>query len=176
VHPTVAGESSFDRRPESPAGAAGLFQLTPDTAKRFGLSLWPLDQRFQTEPSATAAAQYLRYLFDRFQNWRLALAAYNAGAGAVQKLADRCKTRSYGGIAGHLPADTQMYVPRGSKPSSCSVKARSWNSFPCRKCESGGRTFSPILTGRHMQLGPLGLTTRAAPNGIGLPHHLNQRD
>ena len=105
-------ESSFDRRAESPAGAAGLFQLMPETAKRFGLSLWPRDQRFQTEPSATASAQYLKYLFDRFQDWRLALAAYNAGEGAVQKLVDRCKTRSYDGIAGHLPAETQMYVPR----------------------------------------------------------------
>jgi membrane-bound lytic murein transglycosylase D len=105
-------ESSFDRRAESPAGAAGLFQLMPGTAKRFGLSLWPRDQRYQTEPSATASAQYLKYLFERFQDWRLALAAYNAGEGAVQKLLDRYKTRSYDDIAGHLPAETQMYVPR----------------------------------------------------------------
>jgi membrane-bound lytic murein transglycosylase D len=105
-------ESSFDRRAESPAGAAGLFQLMPDTAKRFGLSLWPRDQRFQTEASATASARYLKYLFDRFQDWRLALAAYNAGEGTVQKLLARYKTRSYDAIAGHLPAETQMYVPR----------------------------------------------------------------
>jgi len=105
-------ESSFDRRAESPAGAAGLFQLMPDTAKRFGLSLWPRDQRFQTEPSAAASAHYLKYLHDRFQDWRLALAAYNAGEGTVQKLLDRYKTRSYDGIAAHLPAETQMYVPR----------------------------------------------------------------
>jgi membrane-bound lytic murein transglycosylase D len=105
-------ESSFDRRAESPAGAAGLFQLMPDTAKRYGLSLWPRDQRFQTEPSATASAQYLRYLYGRFQDWRLALAAYNAGEGAVQKLLHRYKRRSYDDIAGHLPAETQMYVPR----------------------------------------------------------------
>jgi membrane-bound lytic murein transglycosylase D len=105
-------ESSFDRRAESPAGAAGLFQLMPDTAKRFGLSLWPRDQRFQTEASATASARYLKYLFDRFHDWRLALAAYNAGEGTVRKLLDRDKTRSYDDIAGHLPAETQMYVPR----------------------------------------------------------------
>jgi membrane-bound lytic murein transglycosylase D len=74
-------ESAFDRRALSPAGAAGLFQLMPDTAKRFGLSLWPRDQRFQPEPSATASAQYLKYLYDRFKDWRLALAAYNAGEG-----------------------------------------------------------------------------------------------
>jgi membrane-bound lytic murein transglycosylase D len=105
-------ESSFDRRAESPAGAAGLFQLMPDTAKRFGLSLWPRDQRFQTESSATASARYLKYLINRFQDWRLALAAYNAGEGTVQNLLDRYKTRSYDDIAKHLPAETQLYVPR----------------------------------------------------------------
>jgi membrane-bound lytic murein transglycosylase D len=105
-------ESSFDRRARSPAGAAGLFQLMPDTAKRFGLSLWPRDQRFQPEPSATASAQYLKFLYDRFHDWRLALAAYSCGEGTVQKLLDRYKTGSYDGIAGHLPAETQMYVPR----------------------------------------------------------------
>jgi membrane-bound lytic murein transglycosylase D len=105
-------ESGFDRRALSPAGAAGLFQLMPDTARRFGLSLWPRDQRYQPEPSATASARYLKYLHDRFKDWRLALAAYNAGEGTVQKLLDRHKTGSYDAIAEHLPAETQMYVPR----------------------------------------------------------------
>jgi membrane-bound lytic murein transglycosylase D len=105
-------ESSFDWRARSPAGAAGLFQLMPDTAKEFGLSLSPRDQRFQTEPSATASAQYLKHLYGRFQDWRLALAAYNAGEGAVQKQLGRYKQRNYDEIAVHLPAETQMYVPR----------------------------------------------------------------
>jgi len=105
-------ESSFDRRALSPAGAAGLFQLMPDTAKRFGLSLLPRDQRYQPEPSATASAQYLKYLHDRFKDWRLALAAYNAGEGTVQKLLDRAKAHNYDAIAERLPAETQMYVPR----------------------------------------------------------------
>ena len=105
-------ESSFDRRAYSPAGAAGLFQLMPDTAKQFGLSLWPRDQRYQIEPSATASAQYLKSLYDRFKDWRLALAAYNAGEGTVQKLLDRYHTKDFDVIAPHLPAETQMYVPR----------------------------------------------------------------
>jgi len=105
-------ESSFDRRAVSPAGAAGLFQLMPDTAKQFGLSLWPRDQRFQAGPSANAAAEDLRSLHDHFQDWRLTLAAYSAGAGAVQKLLDRCQTKNYDDIAGHLPAETHLYVPR----------------------------------------------------------------
>jgi membrane-bound lytic murein transglycosylase D len=74
--------------------------------------LWPRDQRYQPEPSATASARYLKYLHDRFKDWRLALAAYNAGEGTVQKLLDRYKKGGYDAIAGHLPAGTQMYVPR----------------------------------------------------------------
>jgi len=105
-------ESSFDARARSPAGAAGLFQLMPETAKRFELSLWPHDQRLQPEPSARAAAHYLKLLHDRFGDWRLALAAYNCGEGTVQKLLARHKAETYDDIAGHLPAETQLYVPK----------------------------------------------------------------
>ncbi|MCU0783788.1 MAG: lytic transglycosylase domain-containing protein [Verrucomicrobia bacterium] len=105
-------ESGFDRRARSPAGAAGLFQFMPATAKRFGLRSWPRDQRYQPEPSARAAAQYLRQLHDKFGDWPLALAAYNAGEGTVQRLLDRHKTRSFDSVATRLPAETQMFVPK----------------------------------------------------------------
>jgi membrane-bound lytic murein transglycosylase D len=105
-------ESSFDAGARSPAGAVGLFQLMPDTARRFGLSLWPRDQRLQPEYNARASARYLKFLHGHFQDWRLALAGYNAGEGRVQKLLDRYRTRNYDDIARHLPAETQMYVPR----------------------------------------------------------------
>jgi membrane-bound lytic murein transglycosylase D len=106
-------ESSFDPRACSPAGAAGLFQLMPATAERYGLKTgWFWDDRYKPEPSARAAAKYLRYLYNRFGDWRLALAAYNAGEGTVQELLTREKTRSYNAIATCLPAETQMYVPK----------------------------------------------------------------
>lgn len=105
-------ESAFNPKARSPAGAAGLFQLMPATARRFGLSRWPRDQRYQPDPSARAAAQYLRTLHARFGDWPLALAAYNAGEGTVQKLLDRYHAHSFDRIAPHLPAETQMYVPR----------------------------------------------------------------
>jgi membrane-bound lytic murein transglycosylase D len=105
-------ESSFDSRALSPAGAAGLFQLMPATAKRYGLRTWPLDHRLRPEESARVAARHLANLHTRFDDWRLALAAYNAGEGAVQKLLQGRKTRTYDAIATRLPAETQMYVPR----------------------------------------------------------------
>lgn len=105
-------ESSFDPRARSPAGAAGLFQLMPDTAKRFGLRLRPFDQRLAPDESAIAAAKYLQYLHRHFNDWRLALAAYNAGEGTVQNLLNRHKAHTFDEIATRLPAETQLYVPK----------------------------------------------------------------
>ena len=101
-------ESSFDPRARSPVGATGLFQLMPDTAKRYGLRTSPFDQRLKIEPSGEAAAKYLRFLHGHFKDWRLALAAYNSGEGTVQKLLKRHKAKTFDEIATHLPAETQM--------------------------------------------------------------------
>jgi membrane-bound lytic murein transglycosylase D len=89
-----------------------MFQLMPATAKSFGLSLWPRDQRKIPEVAAMAAAKYLRQLHAQFGDWRLAVAAYNCGEGRVQKSLERYGTKSYERIATHLPAETQMYVPK----------------------------------------------------------------
>ncbi len=105
-------ESSFDPRARSPVGAAGLYQLMPGTAKSLGLSLRPSDQRQQPDKSALAAAKYLRYLYDRFKDWPLALAAYNAGEGRIRSLLEQHKARTFDQIAIHLPVETQMYVPK----------------------------------------------------------------
>jgi membrane-bound lytic murein transglycosylase D len=105
-------ESTFDPRARSPVGAAGLFQLMPATAESLGLKLRPRDQRLDPEANARAAAKYLRYLYGKFKNWRLALAAYNAGEGRVRKLLDKRKATSFDSIATYLPAETQMYVPK----------------------------------------------------------------
>ena len=70
------------------------------------------DQRLKPDQSARAAAQYLHYLHSHFKDWRLALAAYNAGEGTVDKLLRHRKTRTFDAIATRLPAETQMYVPR----------------------------------------------------------------
>jgi membrane-bound lytic murein transglycosylase D len=105
-------ESSFDPTARSPAGAAGMFQFMAATAKGQGLSLSPRDERLDADKSARAAAKYLRYLYGRFGDWRLALAAYNAGETRVNNLLTRQKTRSYSTIAARLPAETQLYVPK----------------------------------------------------------------
>jgi len=105
-------ESSFNPEARSPVGAAGLFQLMPATARSLGLRRWPFDQRYQPEPSARAAARYLKRLHSQFGDWPLALAAYNAGEGKVRGLLSRNNAKGFEEIATQLPAETQMFVPK----------------------------------------------------------------
>lgn len=106
-------ESSFDPRAQSPAGAAGLFQLMPATARSLDLSVGLFDdERLQPEKNGRAAARYLRELHQRFGDWRLALAAYNCGPTRVADLLKKHRTKTYDGISPYLPVETQMYVPK----------------------------------------------------------------
>jgi len=105
-------ESSFDPRARSPAGAAGLFQLMPVTARSLGLSVSLPDERLHEEKNARAAARYLRHLHGRFGDWRLALAAYNAGESRVDALRKSGGSGTFDAIAPRLPVETQMFVPK----------------------------------------------------------------
>jgi len=105
-------ESAFNPKARSPAGAEGMFQLMKPTAKRFGLSTFLPDERRNPEKSARAAASYLRFLYGRFGDWRLALAAYNAGEGRIDSILKKAGTRNYQDIVSRLPAETQLYVPK----------------------------------------------------------------
>lgn len=106
-------ESSFDARARSPAGAAGLFQLMPVTARSLDLSVGVLrDERLEPDKNARAAARYLRQLHGRFGDWRLAFAAYNAGETRVAALLKKHQARTFDEIAAYLPSETQLYVPK----------------------------------------------------------------
>jgi membrane-bound lytic murein transglycosylase D len=105
-------ESGFNPRAQSPAGAKGLFQLMPGTARALGLSLLPFDQRTEPARSARAAAGYLRKLHTRFGDWPLALAAYNAGEGRVARTLKAEGAKDFAGIVGRLPPETRLYVPK----------------------------------------------------------------
>jgi soluble lytic murein transglycosylase len=81
VRAVVMAESGFNPEARSPKGALGLMQLMPDTARAFGV----LDP-FDPEQNVRAGTAYLRQLLDRYDNREeLALAAYNAGPGAVDR-------------------------------------------------------------------------------------------
>ena len=105
-------ESTFNPAARSPAGAAGLFQLMPSTARSLGLSTENPDERLDPEKNARAAARYLRRLHGRFGSWKLAFAAYNAGETRVSRLLKSKPSKTYEAISHELPLETRMYVPR----------------------------------------------------------------
>lgn len=89
-------ESNFDPNAVSKAGAQGVMQLTPGTASDLGVT-----DSFNPVQNVDAGMKYLASLYQKFGDWSLALAAYNAGPGNVQK---------YGGIPPFQ--ETQDYVTK----------------------------------------------------------------
>ena len=81
IHSMIKVESNYNVRAVSPKGARGLMQLVPSTARRFGVS-----DAFNPRENIDGGVKYLRYLLDLYGgNYPLALAAYNAGEGAVAR-------------------------------------------------------------------------------------------
>jgi hypothetical protein len=97
VHSVVRVESNYEQKAISPKGALGLMQLIPATAARFGV-----ENPFDPSQNLDGGVRYLKFLTERFQgNLQLALAAYNAGEGAVDR---------HGGIPPYR--ETQEYVTK----------------------------------------------------------------
>lgn len=108
-------ETRFNPSARSPRGAAGLWQFLPRTGAMYGLNQdWWHDARLDTVASTHAALDYLGYLHNRFDDWLLALAAYNAGearvAVAIKKNRRAGKLADYWHIK--LPEETRNYIPR----------------------------------------------------------------
>lgn len=109
-------ESGYNPFIYSSAGAAGLWQIMPDTASGFGVKQdWWYDGRRDVVVSTRAALDYLSYLFDFFDgNSLLAIAAYNSGEGAVMSAIRRNiregKSTDFWSLP--LPRETRTYVPR----------------------------------------------------------------
>ena len=111
----AAVESGFNPRAASPAGAKGMWQFMKSTARIYGLRVETrTDDRLDPQLSTVAAARHLRDLFVSFQDWHLALAAYNAGSGAVNKVMTREGESDFWELSrgGSLPQETRKFVPR----------------------------------------------------------------
>jgi membrane-bound lytic murein transglycosylase B len=108
----VLVESAGQAAALSPKGARGIWQFMPDTARRYGLEVTvDRDDRIEVVKSTRAAANYLRNLYQRFGDWRLAFAAYNAGEQVVEQAATRTGHTDFSRIERALPAETRTYVP-----------------------------------------------------------------
>ncbi len=103
-------ESKFNPFAVSPSGAAGLWQIMPSTARRYGLIVSKeVDERFDLIKSTRTAALYLRDLYSLFNSWELALAAYNCGEGCVKR---RTGGKDFWKKKHRLPHQTRKYVPK----------------------------------------------------------------
>jgi soluble lytic murein transglycosylase-like protein len=97
VHSVIRAESNYNPNAVSPKGAQGIMQLIPATARRFGVS-----NAFDAKENIQGGVRYLRFLLDYYKgDYAKAIAAYNAGEGAVDK---------YHGVPPY--AETQNYVFR----------------------------------------------------------------
>jgi membrane-bound lytic murein transglycosylase D len=111
-------ESGFNPQAHSAWGAAGMWQLVPDTARRYGLRVDDtVDERHDPEGSTNAALSYLSNLYERFGSWYLAIAAYNAGENRVGRImtevtgAERGTDADYYRIWTQLPGETRDFIP-----------------------------------------------------------------
>jgi len=107
-------ESALVPTAVSRVGAAGLWQFMPATAKGLGLEINSLvDQRRDPYLSSDAGARYLRQLHNTYNDWSLAIAAYNCGPGNVNKALRRAGEgkHDFWDIYPFLPAETRGYVP-----------------------------------------------------------------
>lgn len=106
-------ESSLIPNAISYMGAGGLWQFMPATAKMYGLRITSLvDERFDPVKSTEAACRYLKDLNKIYNNWTLAIAAYNCGPGNVNKALRQVKNaENYWDIYPNLPSQTRDYVP-----------------------------------------------------------------
>ncbi len=110
-------ESAINPNAVSRAGAVGLWQFMPATAKGLGMEVNSLvDERRDPRVSSRNAARYLKQLHDIYDDWSLAIAAYNCGPGNVNKAlrragGDNGVKKDFWEIYPYLPSETRGYVP-----------------------------------------------------------------
>jgi len=108
-------ESGFNPRAYSHRRASGPWQFISGTGRKYGLKVnyW-IDERRDPEKSTVAAARYLKDLYDRFESWHLAAAAYNCGEGKLSRAIKRYNTENYWKLIRYhyLKRETRVYVPQ----------------------------------------------------------------
>lgn len=125
-------ESALNPSARSRAGAVGLWQFMLPTGKMFGLKATSyVDERHDVYQSTEAACKYLKYLYGMYDNWEMALAAYNCGPGNVNKAIRRSGgAKDYWKIYDHLPRETRGYVPAFIAVNYVFAHAADHNLYP----------------------------------------------
>lgn len=107
-------ESGLRANAISRVGAGGLWQFMPSTGKMYRLQQsWYIDERMDPYKATQAACRYLKELYNMFDDWELALAAYNTGPGNVRRAIRRSGyKKSFWEIYRYLPRETRSYLPQ----------------------------------------------------------------
>ncbi|MEM5790068.1 MAG: transglycosylase SLT domain-containing protein, partial [Syntrophobacteraceae bacterium] len=158
----AVAESDLMSAAVSSAGAAGPWQFMPQTAQSYGMSQTAaVDERYDFESAGNGAFKYLKNLHGLFQNWALAIAAYNCGENRVQDELRKQKASSYYSLK--LPNETERYVFR-----ILAIKEVLSNPEKYGYVLPKGAGYRPIITEKvALSLpGPLPLTTAADAAGI----------
>ena len=147
-------ESAFDPFVRSPAGAAGIWQFMPATAKQAGLRRdWWVDGRQDIVAATEAALDYLSELQQRFDgDWLLALSAYNAGSARVHKAMRLNRSQGKPVDFWHLPLpeETRSYVPKLIALRAIIANPEAYNiELPAM---ANRRYFSVVETGGQLDL------------------------
>lgn len=114
LHAMAIIESALSATAYSRAGAAGLWQFMPTTGRAYGLEVNSMvDERYDPLKSTRAACRYMKDLYDMYNDWSLAIAAYNCGPGNVNKAMARAggNPQSFWDVYDYLPRETRGYVP-----------------------------------------------------------------
>jgi membrane-bound lytic murein transglycosylase D len=105
-------ESALNPKAVSRVGATGLWQFMPSTGAEYGLRTSSVtEDRSDPVKSTDAAARHLKDLYNLYNDWALALAAYNSGQGRVNAAIKRAHSRDFWAILNYLPKETRNYVP-----------------------------------------------------------------
>jgi membrane-bound lytic murein transglycosylase D len=147
-------ESGLRPQVKSPAGALGLWQFMYGTGKMFGLNENSyFDERMDPVKSTDAACRYLKKLYGIYGDWNLALAAYNAGPGNINKAIRRSGgKRTYWEIRPFLHKETQGYVPNFIAAAYLMTYYAENNLIPMEAKIHGSQLDTMCLTkGVHME-------------------------
>lgn len=127
-------ESGLRPNVKSRVGALGLWQFMYRTGLYFGLKENSyVDERMDPEKATDAACRYLKKLFGIYGDWNLALAAYNAGPGNVNKAIRRSgNKKTYWEVRPYLPQETRGYVPNFIAAAYLMTYHKEHNIFPVK--------------------------------------------
>ncbi len=106
-------ESALNPNAESQVGAKGLWQFMPSTGRMYGLTINDyVDERCDPVKSTIAGLSYLKDLYAKYGDWKLAIASNNCGPGRVDRAIRKADKSSFEGIKKYLPKETQEYVAK----------------------------------------------------------------